>query len=64
MLKRDESELWTGDYAEPWTGLSDAQLLAASQREPEAFGVFYERHGRAVLGFFTSDRRARRRRRI
>ena len=31
---------------------SDAELLAASARDPEAFGVFYDRHVRAVLAFF------------
>ncbi|MBE2315605.1 RNA polymerase sigma factor [Solirubrobacter sp. CPCC 204708] len=31
---------------------SDEQLLAESGRDRAAFGVFYERHERAVLGFF------------
>ena len=31
---------------------SDAELLAASARDPEAFGEFYDRHVRAVLAFF------------
>jgi RNA polymerase sigma factor (sigma-70 family) len=29
----------------------DAELLAATPREPEAFGVFYRRHVRAVLAY-------------
>jgi RNA polymerase sigma-70 factor (ECF subfamily) len=32
--------------------VDDDQLLARSARDPEAFGVFYERHERLVLGFF------------
>jgi RNA polymerase sigma factor (sigma-70 family) len=32
--------------------LSDDELLARVRREPAAFGVFYERHERAVLGYF------------
>jgi RNA polymerase sigma-70 factor (ECF subfamily) len=31
--------------------LSDDELLAITSHRPEAFGVFYERHARAVLGF-------------
>ena len=31
---------------------SDAELLRAARRDPEAFGVFYDRHADAVLGFF------------
>ena len=31
---------------------SDAELLAASARVPEAFGVFYDRHIQAILAFF------------
>jgi RNA polymerase sigma-70 factor (ECF subfamily) len=31
---------------------SDAELLAASSAEPEAFGIFYDRHVRALLAFF------------
>jgi RNA polymerase sigma factor (sigma-70 family) len=31
---------------------SDAQLLRASARDPEAFGVFYDRHGATVLAYF------------
>jgi RNA polymerase sigma factor (sigma-70 family) len=30
---------------------SDDELLAATRREPEAFGVFYRRHGEAVLRY-------------
>lgn len=32
--------------------VDDAQLLARSTRDPAAFGHFYERHERLVLGFF------------
>jgi len=32
--------------------VDDDQLLARSARDPAAFGVFYERHERLVLGFF------------
>lgn len=31
--------------------MTDAELLATSSEEPEAFGVFYDRHVRAVLAF-------------
>lgn len=31
---------------------SDAQLLRAARRDPEAFGTFYVRHADAVLAFF------------
>jgi RNA polymerase sigma factor (sigma-70 family) len=31
---------------------SDSELLVASRVDPEAFGVFYDRHVRAVLAFF------------
>src|SRR5829696_8247658 len=31
---------------------TDAELLAAARRDPEAFGVLYDRHAVAVLGFF------------
>lgn len=31
---------------------SDAELLAASADDPDAFGVFYDRHARALLAFF------------
>ncbi len=37
---------------EPWTDASDDALLLAAVRERAAFGVFYERHERDVLGFF------------
>jgi RNA polymerase sigma factor (sigma-70 family) len=30
----------------------DAQLLVRARHEPEAFGTFYARHERAVLGYF------------
>lgn len=33
---------------------TDAELLAATSREPAAFGVFYDRYERAVVGFFVS----------
>ena len=32
--------------------MDDDQLLARSARDPEAFGVFYERHERLILGYF------------
>lgn len=32
--------------------LSDEELLAATRRQPEAFGAFYRRHERAMLVFF------------
>jgi len=32
--------------------MSDEELLAATSRQPEAFGVFYRRHEKAVLVFF------------
>src|SRR6266550_940898 len=31
---------------------SDEQLLQAADSDPEAFGAFYRRHERVVLGFF------------
>jgi RNA polymerase sigma-70 factor (ECF subfamily) len=31
---------------------SDGELLRASASEPEAFGLFYQRHVRVLLGFF------------
>ncbi|MDQ3986673.1 MAG: RNA polymerase sigma factor [Actinomycetota bacterium] len=34
-----------------WDGLSDAELLKRSQSEPDAFGVFYDRHAKRVLGY-------------
>lgn len=36
-----------GDFAR----LSDDELLALTAEQPEAFGEFYERHVRAVLGY-------------
>jgi len=36
---------------------TDEELLAATGREPEAFGVFYRRHVRAVLGYVLSRTR-------
>lgn len=36
---------------------SDAQLLAATATEPEAFGLFYRRHVRAVLAYTLSRTR-------
>jgi DNA-directed RNA polymerase specialized sigma24 family protein len=39
--------------------LSDDELLAATAEQPEAFGVFYERHARGILGYLaraTGDR--------
>lgn len=35
--------------------LSDDQLLGATADQPEAFGVFYERHVRAVLAYATRE---------
>jgi RNA polymerase sigma factor (sigma-70 family) len=35
-----------------WHEATDEALLAGAGRERAAFGVFYERHERAVLGFF------------
>ncbi|MDP9072755.1 MAG: RNA polymerase sigma factor [Actinomycetota bacterium] len=35
-----------------WSQLSDAELLMAAQREPEAFGTFYQRHARVILAYF------------
>lgn len=32
--------------------LSDEELLAATRRDPEAFGAFYRRHEKAMLVFF------------
>jgi RNA polymerase sigma factor (sigma-70 family) len=36
------------------TQLTDAELLARTRRDPEAFGVFYERHSRMVMGLLVS----------
>lgn len=38
---------------------SDDELLAASVREPEAFGAFYRRHAVALAGFFLHRTRNR-----
>lgn len=41
-----------------WSGIylvmprTDAQLLRASHRDPQAFGEFYERHAESLLAFF------------
>ena len=35
---------------DPWTSFSDEDLLAS--HESEAFGVFYDRHARTLLGYF------------
>jgi RNA polymerase sigma factor (sigma-70 family) len=32
--------------------VDDDELLSRARRDPEAFGTFYERHERLVLGFF------------
>lgn len=37
---------------QPMPDLTDAELLALSLSEPEAFGVFYQRHERMVFGYF------------
>lgn len=36
---------------QPISELTDAELLARSLAEPEAFGIFYERHERMVFGY-------------
>src|SRR5436190_23656219 len=36
---------------EQWENRDDAALLAATAGRPEAFGTFYRRHVRAVLGY-------------
>lgn len=33
-------------------GLSDAQLLAATRSDPDAFACFYERYERPIVGYF------------
>ena len=38
-----------GSHSDP---RSDAELLRASARDPEAFGVFYDRHAATVLAYF------------
>ncbi len=39
----------TGQEKDPRT---DAELLRATEGDPEAFGVFYDRHVRVILAFF------------
>ena len=36
---------------DPFEQRGDEELLAATAREPEAFGAFYRRHERAMLVF-------------
>jgi RNA polymerase sigma-70 factor (ECF subfamily) len=36
----------------PWSASSDDELLRATAADRSAFGEFYERHERALLGFF------------
>lgn len=36
----------------PYRALSDEELIETSVRDPEAFGVFYDRHARHVFNFF------------
>jgi RNA polymerase sigma-70 factor (ECF subfamily) len=36
----------------PWTRCSDAELLAATRSEPEAFACFYDRYETSILGYF------------
>lgn len=45
-------EVWIG-MVEP----SDAELLAGSQRDPEAFAMFYRRHERLVAGWLMRETR-------
>ena len=35
--------------------LTDDELLAATPDDPQAYGVFYERHSKAVLGFLAQS---------
>lgn len=35
-----------------WTRCSDAELLAASHSEPDAFAAFYDRYEASILGYF------------
>jgi RNA polymerase sigma-70 factor (ECF subfamily) len=35
-----------------WDSASDEDLLAATRRDPDAFGVFYRRHEEAMLRYF------------
>jgi DNA-directed RNA polymerase specialized sigma24 family protein len=37
--------------------LSDDELLASTAKDPEAFGVFYERHVRLVMGYLVGETR-------
>jgi RNA polymerase sigma factor (sigma-70 family) len=37
--------------------LSDDELLASTAKDPEAFGVFYERHVRLVMGYLVAETR-------
>jgi RNA polymerase sigma-70 factor (ECF subfamily) len=39
-------------HAAAFADRSDAELLELAGRDAEAFGIFYRRHARAVLGFF------------
>jgi RNA polymerase sigma factor (sigma-70 family) len=38
-----------------FTGMDDDELLGLTREQPEAFGVFYERHVRAVLSHLRRD---------
>jgi RNA polymerase sigma-70 factor (ECF subfamily) len=35
-----------------WMRCSDAELLAATRSEPEAFALFYDRYEASILGYF------------
>jgi len=35
-----------------WTRCSDAELLAATRSEPDAFAIFYDRYEASILGYF------------
>jgi DNA-directed RNA polymerase specialized sigma24 family protein len=35
-----------------YDGITDADLLSRTREDPEAFGVFYDRHEAALLAFF------------
>ena len=35
--------------------MDDDELLARSRRDPAAFGAFYERHERLILGYFVGE---------
>jgi hypothetical protein len=44
--------------------MTDAQLVSATRRNPDAFAVFYDRYETAIIGYFlhrTNDVRAHRR---